>query len=196
MADSIGVRVVFNIFKISLFIIAGVLFLIAWYFNKDNLTTDNWPTAKGIIYSSNIVEQYSTLLGRKYKHYDLDIDYGYIVDNKKYEGKGLFINSDDKNIELDYYKKANDFFNKNPKTFVYYNPENPQESYLVKKLDYGTRSFYKISRDLLFFAIFLYLITPILRLFRDKKYIKDNSFEQGLIVPDDVKRVDPFRHHR
>lgn len=196
MADSIGVRVVFNIFKISLFIIAGILFLIAWYFNKDNLATDNWPSAKGIIYSSNIVEKYSTLLGRKYKHYDLDINYAYIVDNKKYEGKGLFINADDKNIELDYYKKANDFFNKNKKISVHYNPENPQESYLVKKLDYGTRSFYKVSRDLLFFAIFLYLITPILSLFRDKKYIKDNSFEQGLIVPDDVKRVDPFRHHR
>lgn len=192
MADSITGRMIFNVFKISLLVMGLSLFSVAWLLNKDNLARDQWPTTKGKIFYSQVVERQKELFGRQIKWYDLDVKYGYVVDKVRYDKKGLFLEPADKNLKLKFFKQQAKEFKKGKIVKVHYNPANPKQAYLLTNVDEGTRSFYRVSRDIVLFTLFLFLISPVINLFKDKKYKEKNKVESGLVVPDDAKRVEPF----
>lgn len=196
MSDSITSRVVFNVFKGSLLFIGLILFSLAWFMNKDNLEQDKWPVTKGKVFYSKVVVVYDKILGRKVKHFDLDVKYAYVVNNKRYDNKGLFLENTDKNLEKSFFSEQSKIFTKNKVVPVHYNPKNPKESYLVADIDSGTRSFYSASQKIVLFALFLFAITPLITFIKDKSFKRKNKVESGLVVPDDAIRVQPIRKHR
>lgn len=196
MADSITGRVIFNFFKTALFVICGTLFFIAWMLNKENLSRDEWPVTKGKVFYSQAVEKQMKVLGRNVKYYDLNIKYGYIVNKIRYDKKGLFADFPDKTLTKEFFIEQSKKFKKGDFVAVHYNPQNPKQSYLIADVDSGTRSFYKVTKDMLCFSIFLFLITPFLSLFKEKRYIDKNHIDQGLQVPNNAKRTNPMDRYR
>ena len=189
MSDSLVGRTLFTVAKVSLLIISLFLFGIAWFLCSDILERDNWPTTKGKVFESQTVAKQGEMLGRKVKYYDLNIRYGYIVDKIRYNKTGLFLKQADKRLELSYFKQKEQEFKKGDVVKVHYNPQNPKQAYLVPEIASGMRSFYDTTQKMLILSIFLFLISPFISMFRDKKYIEKNTFEQGLIVPDSAKVI-------
>ncbi len=196
MSDSLVGRTLFTVAKVSLLIISLFLFSIAWFLCSDMLARDNWPTTKGKVFESQAVAKQGEMLGRKVKYYDLNIRYGYIVDKVRYNKIGLFFKQADKNLELSYFKEKEQEFKKGDIVKVHYNPQNPKQAYLVPEIASGMRSFYDTTQKMLILSIFLFLISPFINMFRDKKYIEKNTFEQGLIVPDSAKVIPAHKRGR
>lgn len=197
MSDSITARVIFNVFKGTLLFIGLILLCIAWMMNSSNLQQDAWPVTKGKIFYSQTVEKKYKVLGRDVKYYDLNIKYGYVVNKIRYNKKGLFVEGVDKTLDLAFFKQQENNFKKGQIVKVHYNPENPKQAYLVADIDSGTRSFYSASKKIVYFSIFLFLITPLLTFIKNRRFVRKNTVAQeGLVVPDDARRIQPIRKHR
>lgn len=196
MSDSITSRVLFNVFKVSLLVISLSLFLVAWLLNKDNLAKDAWPTTDAKIFYSQVVKRSGTFLGHQTKWYDLNIKYGYVVNKQRYDKQGLFVESIDHSLNREFFEEKAQQFKKDDIVKVHYNPQNPKQAYLVANIDSGIRTFYGATQKMVLFTLFLFIITPLINYFKEKGYKTKNSVEQGLIVPDDVKRVMPGQRYR
>tara|TARA_Y100001960_G_scaffold334048_1_gene444174 strand:+ start:9559 stop:10149 length:591 start_codon:yes stop_codon:yes gene_type:complete len=196
MSDSITGRILFNVFKASLLFIGLTLLGVSWLMNRENLIQDDWPVTKGKVFYSQPVEVSDTFLGRSIKHFDLSIKYGYIVNKVRYNSTGLFVEDTDKTLERAYFVEKAKEFSKGKIVDVHYNPENPKQSYLVANIDEGTRTFYAMSQKIVAFCIFLFLITPLLSFFKEKRYRRKNKVDSGLIVPENARRITPEQRRR
>lgn len=197
MSDSVIGRTIFTVFKVSLLLISLTLFGIAYFFNQDNLEQDNWVETKAKIFKSDVIKKEVRIAGRKAVSYDLDVAYGYIVNNKRYNQIGLFAyNKTPKTLSREYFIDQAKVYSKNKIVKTYYNPENPKESYLVLNKGSSAYVFYSAISKLLIVSLLLFLIQPILGLLENYRLRKELSKEHKFIIPDDVKRVQPIRRHR
>ena len=125
------------IFCIGFMLIGLVFFLLGGYQLLQGLTTKDWPAAPGKILSSQVQSGNRTSGGpvrsRKgsSKRYSVDVRYRYEVDGQEFEGDRLRFG----NVSYKSRSKAQKVMNRYPRgkeVEVFYDPENPQSSVLIK----------------------------------------------------------------
>ncbi len=100
------------------------------------LKSKNFKTTKGIIISSRCEKSIWGSKNSRRNYYYAVVKYSYVLDNKKYfnDKLGTFYNQFNYLEACEYVKK----FPKGKEVIVFYNPKNPQESFLIRKLKLQT----------------------------------------------------------
>lgn len=105
--------------------ILAIFWLVALsYHIYKGIEIESWPSAKGVILSSS-----AKSLKNNIERFVLDIKYQYEVNNKKFQGRNISImnpkfSRSETDEELNKYEKST-------RVLVYYEPDNPANSYLI-----------------------------------------------------------------
>ena len=190
MSDSMVGRVIFNVIRFSFLAIVLVLFAFAYFLNKDNLDLQTWHKTEAKIFSSQIVEKRVTIMNRVGVSYDLEVEYAYIVDKKRYDSNSLFAyNKTPKTLPKQYFMEQAKTIKPGAVVDVYYNPESPQYSYLVTKSEDGAMVFYESVLILLYFALGLFAIQPLISYYNYRQGRTPNNTTFEFIIPQSARRI-------
>ena len=125
------------IFCLGFMFIGLVFLLLGGYQLLQGLTTKDWPAAPGKILSSKVQSGTSNSRGPartttgSSKRYSVDVRYRYELDGQEFEGDRLRFG----NVSYKSRSKAQKVMNRYPRgkeVEVFYDPENPQSSVLIK----------------------------------------------------------------
>lgn len=190
MSDSMVGRVIFNVMRVSFLAIVLSLFAIAYFLNKDYLDLQHWHKTQAKVFSSQVVEKQVKILDRLAISYDMEVEYAYIVDKKRYDSNSLFaFNKTPKTLTKDYFLQQSEIIKAGALVDVYYNPESPENSYLILAHKDGSMAFYESVLVLLYIALGLFAIQPLIIMVKSKKDKKALTRTQEFIIPDDAKRI-------
>ncbi|MDG2169888.1 MAG: DUF3592 domain-containing protein [Opitutales bacterium] len=101
---------------------------------------DFWPKVRGTIFYSEVLDE-SGWHGSRYGFsYKADVNYRFEIDDISYKGTGIGL--DENSYILKFLaQKTVTKYPKDSEVVVYYNPDDPNESYLVKGASISTYAF-------------------------------------------------------
>jgi hypothetical protein len=190
MSDSMVGRVIFNVMRVSFLAIVLSLFAIAYFLNKDYLDLQHWHKTQAKVFSSQVVEKRVKILDRLAISYDMEVEYAYIVDKKRYDSNSLFaFNKTPKTLPKDYFLQQSEIIKAGALVDVYYNPESPENSYLILAPEGGSMAFYESILVLLYIALGLFAIQPLISYYNYRQGKTPNNTTFEFIIPQNARRI-------
>jgi hypothetical protein len=113
----------------------------------EGMETKEWPEITGVVISSN---------GQRIDHdkerYILEIEYEYTVDGKSYSSQR--VSSSNKMLTMSEKDELLEKYKPQSEVNVYYDPDNPRDSYLINGLDKGILILFIVCIGLVLFSGF------------------------------------------
>jgi hypothetical protein len=144
-------------YQVLAVVISGVLSLyLPWYdypFLRYGLSGDDLLQTSGLIVRSNIVSS----SGRNDTIYSLDMQYDYVVNEKKYSGYQIELDS---TFSKSHVYLLNSRFKSGNVVTVYYDAKNPEYSLLTRGIKFGHLGIRSIMSAIIFFLFsFFFMVT-------------------------------------
>lgn len=197
MSDSMVGRVIFNVIRISFLAIVLSLFAIAYFLNKDYLDLQHWHKTEAKVFSSEVIEKRVTIMNRVAISYDMQVEYAYIVNKTRYDSNNLFaFGKTPKTLPKQYFLDQRKVIKEGALVDVYYNPENPDESYLILAPEGGSMAFYESVLVLLYIALGLFAIQPFISYYNYRQGRTPNNTTFEFIIPQTARRISARRRDK
>lgn len=121
-----GNQIIKLLFSIGLVVVALLFGIMAFVTDTDAKASLKWPAVAGVVKSTNIEKS-----GRRKATYWPKVFYSYAINGKSYEGSLLTEPALSFSTEKEAQEITNQYPNKS-QVQVYYNPQNPEQAYLIR----------------------------------------------------------------